>query len=94
VSTQDFFFALEFSSQGVSADLLAELAAHVLNHVGSGDAAVPELAAALKTAVEKGTAIGMHRCDIQFRGSPNKLDILVTSNGGRIWQTSIAVPDL
>jgi hypothetical protein len=94
VSTQDFFFALEFSSQGVSAELLVELAAHVLNHVGSADAAVPELTDALKTAVEKGTAIGLHRCDIQFRGSPNKLDILVTSNGGRIWQTSIAVPDL
>jgi hypothetical protein len=92
VSTQDFFFALEFSSQGVSAGLLDDLACQVLSHLGSSPSAVPGLAEALQTAVEKGTATGAHRCDVQFRASSGALDILVSSNGGRIWQTSLAIP--
>ena len=94
MSSQDFFFALEFSSQGVSAELLAELAAQVLNHVGSARDAVPDLADALKIAVAKGTAAGQHRCDVQFRGDARKLDFLVSSNGGRVWQTTVVVPEL
>jgi hypothetical protein len=92
VTTHDFFFALEFSSQGVPADLLEELAAHVLAHVGSSAAPMPELTQALQTAVDKGTAAGVHRCDVQFRASGGKLDIVVSSNGGRIWQDSLPIP--
>ena len=43
-----FFFSLEFSSQGVSAELLGVLATQVLTHVGSSVEAVPELTAALR----------------------------------------------
>ena len=92
MTTDDFFFALEFSSQGVPADLLEALAAHVLEHVGSSGAPMPELTRALQTAVDKGTAAGVHRCDVQFRASGGKLDIVVSSNGGRIWQDSLPIP--
>lgn len=89
---QDFFFALEFSSQGVPVDLLEALAEHVLGHVGSSGLPLPELTQALQTAVDKGTAAGAHRCDVQFRASGGKLDIVVSSNGGRIWQNSLPIP--
>jgi hypothetical protein len=91
VSTQEFFFALEFSSQGVSASLLGDLASQVLGHCGCPSAAVPGLAEALQTALHEGTAAGAHRCDLQFRASSGRLDILVSSNGGRIFQTSLAI---
>ena len=78
-----FYFALEFSSQGVSA------AAHVLTHVGSSKEAVPELTASLQKAVAQGSASADRRCDVRFHAQPDKLEIVVSSNGGRIWQTSI-----
>jgi len=53
---------------------------------------MPELTRALQTAVDKGTAAGVHRCDVQFRASGGKLDIVVSSNGGRVWQDSLPIP--
>lgn len=88
MASHDFLFALEFSSQGVSAALLTELASQVLSHVGSSQEAMPELAEALKTAVAAGLAAGERRCDVQFRAHGGALDVVVASNGGRIWQTS------
>lgn len=91
----NFYFKLEFSSQGVSAELLNELTSEVLHHVGLSPDAVPDVMPALQKAVATGTAgIGSpgdqsRRCDVQFRAQSGKLDILVSSNGGRIWQTSL-----
>jgi len=86
--TVEFFFALEFSSQGVSAQLLTALASQVLLHLGSSAEAVPELDEALQEAVAQGAATGDRRCDVQFRAHAGRLEILVSSNGGRVWQTS------
>ena len=86
--TVEFFFALEFSSQGVSARLLTELASQVLLHVGSSPEAVPDLAQALQEAVAQDAATSERRCDVQFHVHGGHLDILVSSNGGRVWQTS------
>ena len=94
----NFYFKLEFSSQGVAAELLNELTSQVLHHVGLSRDAVPEVMPALEQAVATGTA-GIsgpgdqsRRCDVQFRAQGGKLDILVSSNGGRIWQTSLPLP--
>ena len=38
------------------------------------------------------TAGGAPRCDVQFRAHDGKLDVLVSSNGGRVWQTTILIP--
>jgi hypothetical protein len=90
----DFFFKLEFSSQGVTADLLKELTKQVLQHVGSSPDALPDLAEALQKAVATGagaapgSADASRRCDIQFRAHGGTLDILVSANGGRVWQIS------
>ena len=81
-----FYFSLELSSQGVEASLVEELAAHVLEHVGCSRDEIPELAGALEQAVAR-NAFGERRCDLQFRAHNGKLEILVSSNGGRIFQT-------
>jgi hypothetical protein len=90
VAAQQFFFTLEFSSQGVSASLLGDLTAQVLEHVGSTNPP-PELIDSLQKAVAKGSAGADSRCDVQFRAQPGTLEIVVSSNGGRVWQTSLPV---
>ena len=82
-----FYFSLELSSQGADASLVEELAAHVLEHVGCSREEIPELTGALEQAVAR-NAFGERRCDVQFRAHNGKLEILVSSNGGRILQTS------
>jgi hypothetical protein len=91
VPAHEFLFALEFSSQGVASSLLGDLAAQVLTHVGC-PADVPELTDALEQAVAKGAFGGERRCDVQFRAANGTLEILVSSNGGRVWQTTRSIP--
>jgi len=87
VAAHQFYFSLELSSQGVEASVVEDLAAHVLEHVGCSRDDIPELAGALEQAVA-GNAFGERRCDVQFRAQNGTLEILVSSNGGRIFQTS------
>jgi hypothetical protein len=89
VASQSFFFALEFSSQGVPGDLLGDLATHVLAHVGASTSAVPELTGLLQRAVSQGAAGS--RCDVRFQAQPGRLEIVVSSNGGRLWQTTVPI---
>jgi hypothetical protein len=91
VAAHQFYFALEVSSQGAEASLLEDLAAHVLEHVGCTHNDVPGLNGALEAAVAKG-AFGQSRCDVQFRAQNGELEILVSSNGGRVFQTSRTLP--
>jgi hypothetical protein len=93
VAAHQFFFALEFSSQGVSPALLGDLASHVLGHVGCAAGSLPELPDALRRAVMRESTSGERRCDVQFRAQGGRLDIVVSANGGRIWQTSQPIPD-
>jgi hypothetical protein len=92
VVAQEFFFSLEFSSQGAPAALLDGLAAQVLGHVGCTGTSLPELSDALQNAVAKGSVGGPGRCDVQFRVRGATLEIVVSANGGRVWQTSLAIP--
>lgn len=87
MTAHQFYFSLELSSQGVAASLVEDLAVQVLEHVGCSRADIPELAGALERAVA-GNAFGERRCDVQFRAQNGRLEILVSSNGGRIFQTS------
>jgi hypothetical protein len=92
VASHEFFFALEFSSQGAPPGLVEDLASQVLRYVGYAGTSVPALTQALEQATSTGTAGGQRRCDVQFRAHDGKLEILVSSNGGRIWQETIATP--
>ena len=87
MTAHQFYFSLELSSQGAEASLVEELAAQVLEHVGCSREDIPELAGALEQAVAR-NAFGERRCDVQFRAQNGRLEILVSSNGGRIFQTS------
>jgi hypothetical protein len=85
-------FALEFSSQGAPVPLLQELAGEVFRHVGCVLAPMDELVAALQQATAGGAFGGPRRCDVQIRAGQSTVDILVSANGGRIWQGSCARP--
>ncbi len=92
MASTEFFFALEFSSQGAPASLVEDLATHVFKYVGCPNEEVNGLTNALEQAVEKGEAHGHRRCDVQFRAANGALEVLVTSNGGRVWQKSLTIP--
>ncbi len=92
MDSPDFFFALEVSSQGAPASLVEDLAANVFRHVGVEPEHANGLSDALKEAAAKGTVGGDRRYDVQFRARNGMLEVLVTSNGGRIWQTEILIP--
>jgi hypothetical protein len=92
MSSPEFFFALEFSSQGAPASLVEDLAVNVFRHVGAGAEHAEGLTQALKDATERGAIGGDRRCDIQFRARKGVLEVLVTSNAGRVWQTEILLP--
>ena len=85
-------FALELSSQGVPVPLLEELVAQVFQFAGCTTAAVDDLKAALVKATAGGAFGGARRCDVQLRAHNRTLEILVSANGGRIWQTTCAIP--
>jgi hypothetical protein len=91
VSPAPLSFSLEFSSQGVPVPLLEELAGRVFRHVGCTTVPVNELTAALTNATSGGVFGGAARCDVQLRAHDSKLEILVSANGGRLWQASCAI---
>jgi hypothetical protein len=92
VGAHDFFFALEFSSQGAPASLVEDLASNVFKHCGCSAMHVEGLSDALERAVERDGSDGQRRCDVQFVARNGTLEILVSSNGGRVWQTEIILP--
>jgi hypothetical protein len=81
-------FALEFSSQGAPVPLLQALAAQVFRHARCVSPPGDELAAALSQAAAGGAFNGARRCDVQIRAGEGKVEILVSANGGRVWQGS------
>ncbi len=89
--SHEFFFTLELSSQGAPASLVEDLATQVLRHVGCPLAVVHDVAAAFEKAAGS-TAGGKTRCDLQFRANGATLDLLVSSNGGRVWQDTLTIP--
>jgi hypothetical protein len=92
VPSHEFYFALEVSSQGAPATLVEDLAAQVFRYVGCSPTAVPGLTRAFEEAVAATAAGGDRRCDVQFRAHNGTLDVLVSSNGGRLWQETFAIP--
>ena len=91
MSSHDFYFSLEFSSQGVPAAIVEDLAGHVFRYVNCAEGSVSGLTQALEQAVEKSATGTPSRCDVQFRAQGGMLEVLVSSNGGRLWQTKIAI---
>jgi hypothetical protein len=89
MASRDLSFAIECSSQGAPAALVEDLAGTVFRHCGCSTEQASGLRGALQQASESSGAQGPRRCDVQFLARGGKLDVLVSSNGGRIWQASI-----
>lgn len=89
MASHDFFFALEVSSQGAPAALVDDLAQQIFKYVGCASTSIPAMTEAIERAVEKTDTVGVRRCDVQFRAHAGKLDIMISSNGGRIFQETI-----
>lgn len=89
MASHDFYFALEVSSQGAPAALVDDLAQQIFKYVGCAQTSIPAMTEAIERAVEKTETVGARRCDVQFRAGGGKLEILVSSNGGRIFQETI-----
>ena len=92
MSSPEFVFALEFSSQTAPTSLVEDLAINVLRHVGAAQEHAEALTQALKDADARGAIGADRRCDIQFRARPGVLEVLVTSSAGRVWETEILIP--
>jgi hypothetical protein len=91
VAVPDFFFTLEFSSQAAPASLIEDLAASVFKYVHCAEENVEGMSEALERATASGPS-GAGRCDVQFRARGGELEVLISSNGGRVWQKSILIP--
>lgn len=89
MTAQGFLFALEVSSQGVPAWLIEDVVGQICRYARCGDEALPGLRAALEKAVADGERGGSRRCDVQFRAQNATLEVMVSANGGRIWQTKL-----
>jgi hypothetical protein len=93
VTSHEFFFSLEVSSEGAPAPLLEDLALQVFRNVGCSSEATAGLAEALERAATETPPGVVRRCDIQVRARDGLLKILVSSNGGRIWEHTVVVPE-
>src|SRR4029079_4541092 len=82
MGSHDFFFALEFSSQGAPASLVEDLAANVFRHVGAAPEHAEGLTQALQDATARGAIGGDRRCDIQLPARNGHLQELVTPDRG------------
>jgi hypothetical protein len=84
---QDFVFALAVSG-GTSRDMLRDLTARVLTHIGQPAGGARALADDLQAAITKATAGGGMPVTVRFQGRDGRLHIVVSSAAGEIWQTS------
>jgi hypothetical protein len=85
----DFFFVLAVSG-GASREMLHELVAHVLERAGTTGDGVAALGDALHAAVASGTRD--QPVDVRFSAAAGRLQIVVSSPSGAIWQTSRDIP--
>lgn len=92
MASSSFTFLLECPGPSLHVPMLGELATAFLEHLGCSTVAAGELIAALEGAIADGRLAGADRCGVQFEAHDQRLDILVSADGGCVWQTSCAVP--
>jgi hypothetical protein len=80
----DFVFALAVSG-GASREMLLELVAHVLDQVGCAGDGAASLGDELHAVVAR--AAREQPVDVRFRAEAGRLEIVVSSRAGAIWQT-------
>lgn len=73
--------------------MLGDLAECVLKQLGYATPVAAELLAALRKALAQAGAGGALECDVQFLAEGGQLHMVVSSEGGREWRVSRALPD-
>jgi hypothetical protein len=94
VADHEFLFALHLSDEAGAAEtggMLSDLAHSVLVHAGYAEAVIAEVGGALRAGLARAGVVG--ECDVQFRAHAGELEILVSHNGRRIFQTTRRLPD-
>jgi hypothetical protein len=94
VPDQDFYFALDMAgapdATSTPPEMLDDLVARVLERAGCAGDAAAALTEAIHTALAQAS-----RADspsrLQFRARDGRLDIVVSSRAGAIWQTTCDV---
>ena len=84
----EFFLAIDLSDHAASRELLRDVATRVLTQAGCGTDLVP---GAIDEVVAKSTSAGERRCRVTFEARDGRLDIVVSSAAGPLWQTTESI---
>jgi hypothetical protein len=88
-----FLFELSVSDEPRFDALLYDLASCVLEQVGYAPAAIAQILAQLRDAIEREGVRSPRKCDVQFRSQGGELHIVVSYGGGRECRVAHALPD-
>jgi len=91
VSTPDFLFSMRLTGREQVGSILADVTAHVFEHVGCAPDAVAELVRDLRAAVMPDADRGEH-VDVQFRARVGSCEVSVSVADHEIWRTVRRVP--
>jgi hypothetical protein len=93
VPDQRFFFALKLSDHSRFDAMLGDVAECVLKQLGYTTPVVADFLVTLREALAQGGAPGSLECDVRFLAEDGQLHMVVSSEGGREWRVSRALPD-
>lgn len=91
MSDHDFLFTLRLADDGSSDQMLSDLTASVLRHVGYTPAEIGELSDEVRKGLVKGRVAGAEY-GLQFRAHGGELDITVSQGDRRLFRTSRRLP--
>ena len=81
-----FFFAIDYSHDAASREMFLEVVTRVLAQAGCG--ANGAILDALQAAVEESSSGAATPCRVTFVAQDGRLDIMVSSADGQLWQTT------
>jgi len=92
VPDHQFLFTLTLADEPRFDTLLDDVAACVLEQVGYTEQTISEILSALRGALARGSAEGLHDCEAQFCAEAGQLIIVVSYPGGGRWRTTRPLP--
>jgi hypothetical protein len=93
VSCEPFLFSLKLADYPRVDVMLDSLAECVLKNTGYAPAAIADILATLRGALDGHAAKGHTGCDLQVRAEAGQLVIVLTGAGGPEWRMARALPD-
>lgn len=81
----EFFFAIDLSDHAATRELLREVVGRVLTQAGCGTDGIPRM---IDEVVAKGVSAGQQSCRVTFHARDGRLEIVVSSAVGQLWQTT------